>query len=117
VRSSRRTIGIIVGGAGAVVGLTGIVVGLVARGRYNDVTTCHPDGNCDSPEDYTKRNNAIGLGNVGTVVGIAGGAAVLVGAVLWYTGRKSSAEQASPRVTLLPHVDSDTAGITAVGRF
>jgi|GEM_PF-1785619 len=122
VRSSRRTIGIIVGGAGAAVGLTGIIVGLVARGRYNDTTSCHPQGNCDLPEDYTKRNNALALGNVGTVVGIAGGAAVVVGAVLWYTGRKRSGEKAATRVSLLPQVTPDVAGgynatVSAVGRF
>lgn len=117
VRSTRRTIGIIVGGAGAMVGITGIVVGVVARGRYNDTTSCHSGGNCDDPDDYTKRKNALALGNVGTVVGIAGGAAVVVGAVLWFTGRKSSAERASPRVTLLPHVEPDGVGITAIGRF
>jgi hypothetical protein len=115
LRSTRRTIGVIVGGAGLAVGATGIVVGLVARSRYNDTSSCHAGGNCDLPEDYTKRKNALALGNVGTVVGIAGGAAIVVGAVLWYTGRKST--ESAPRVTLLPHVDSDTAGITAVGRF
>ena len=122
VRSSRRTIGIIVGSAGAVVGVTGIVVGLVARSRYNDTPSCHPEGNCDLPEDYTKRKNALALGNVGTVVGIAGGAAVIVGAVLWYTGRKSSAEKSPPSVSLLPHIAPDVAGgysatVIAVGRF
>jgi hypothetical protein len=116
VRSSRRTIGIVVGGAGAIVGVTGLVVGLVANSRYDDVTSCHADGNCDLPEDYTRRKSARSLGNVGTVVGIAGGAAIVVGAVLWYTGRKSSAEQA-PRVTLLPQLAPDAAGIAAVGRF
>lgn len=115
VRRSRRTIGIIVGGAGAAVGVTGIVLGLVARSRYNDVTSCNDNGSCDLLADYTKRKDAIGLGTVGTVVGIAGGAAVVVGAVLWYTGRTST--EAPPRVTLLPHIDSDAAGITAVGRF
>ncbi|MFN0246604.1 MAG: PEGA domain-containing protein [Kofleriaceae bacterium] len=115
VRSTRRTIGVIVGGAGAAVGITGIVVGFVARSRYNDTSSCHPAGNCDLPEDYTKRNNALALGNVGTVVGIAGGAAIVVGAVLWYTGRKAT--ESPPRVTLLPHLEADAAGIAAVGRF
>jgi hypothetical protein len=117
VRSTRRTIGVIVGGAGALAGATGIVVGLVARSRYNDVTSCHDDDSCDLPEDYTKRKNALSLGNVGTVVGLAGAGAIVVGAILWYTGRRSTAEKAPSSVTLLPHVDSDGAGITAVGRF
>lgn len=118
VRSTRRTIGLVVGGTGAAVGLTGIVVGLVARGRYNDTTSCHPNGTCDLPADVEKRQNARSLGTVGTVVGIAGGAAFVVGGVLWFTGRKSSSEKAPPsRVTLLPQVTPDLAGITAVGRF
>ncbi len=122
VRSTRRTIGVIVGGSGALVGLTGIVVGLVARSRYNDVTSCHPEGNCDLPEDYTKRKNARSLGTVGTVAGAAGGVALVVGAVLWYTGRKSGAETAQPRVSLSPHIAPDSAGgwtatVGAVGRF
>ncbi len=117
VRSSRRTIGIIVGASGAAVGVTGIIVGLVARSRYNSTSSCHPNGDCDLPEDYTKRKNAIALGNVGTVVGIAGGVAIVVGAALWYTGRKSNVEKAPTRVSLLPHIGPDTAGITAVGRF
>lgn len=118
VRSSRRTIGYIVGGAGALVGATGIVVGLVANSRYDDVKSCHPEGNCDLPEDYTKRKNARSLGTVGTVVGLAGGAAIIVGAVLWYTGRpSSSAEQAPPRTSIVPHIAPDNAGITVLGRF
>lgn len=115
VGRSRRTIGIIVGGSGAVVGLTGIVVGLVARSRYNDTTSCHADGSCDLPEDYTRRNNARSLGNVGTVVGAAGGIALVVGGVLWYTGRRTT--ESRSRVTFVPHVSAEAAGITAAGRF
>lgn len=116
VRSSRRTIGIIVGASGGVVGLTGIVVGLVARSRYHDTTSCHEDGSCDLPEDYTKRKNALALGNVGTVVGAAGGIALVVGGVLWYTGRHRT-ERSPSRMTLVPHISPEAAGITAVGRF
>lgn len=117
VRRSRRKIGIIVGSGGAFLGVTGVVLGFVARSRYHDVTSCSAAGNCDNPDDFAKRNNARALGHVGTGVGIAGGAAVIVGAVLWYTGRTSSAETSPPRVTFLPHLEPDGAGITAVGRF
>jgi hypothetical protein len=115
VRSSRRTIGIIVGAAGLATTATGIIVGLVANSRYDDVTSCSGT-TCDLPEDYTKRKNARSLSHVGTVIGITGTAAIIVGGVLWYTGRRST-ESAPSRVTLLPQISPDGGGIAAVGRF
>ena len=119
VRSRRRTIGLITAGAGVVVGATGIVMGLVANSRY-DATNCHPRGDaitCDTAEDFAASNKARSLGNVSTVVTIAGGAAIVVGGVLWFTARRSNGRSEQPRVTLLPQITPETAGITAVGRF
>lgn len=116
VRSSRRTIGIITTASGAAAIATSVVIGLVAKGRYDSaLETC--DGSdpprCP-PESQTKTENARTLGNVGTVVGAVGAVAAGVGLYLWLGAPKSSEQR---QVSIVPHVDGDSAGLAAIGRF
>ena len=112
--SSRRQIGIITTAAGAGLVITGQVLALVARSRYKKakkdgcvMDICEPDAQADI-------ESAMTLGDVGTGVSIAGIVAAGVGAYLWITAPKDPTEK---RVTFVPNVTPESAGITAVGRF
>jgi len=115
VKSSRRTIGLITTISGGATIATAVVLGLVARSRYksDDAIGACTDGVCPA-EAQTKVENARQLGTVGTVVGAIGLAATGVGLYLWLTAPKESNE---PKLTVLPTVGPDTAGLAAVGRF
>ncbi len=121
VRSSRRTIGKITTATGVAALGTGIALAIVARRDYDSATEhCDrittDDGQlrwqCNS-EGFAGTGNARTLGNVATVVGGIGLVAVGVGAFLWLGG----ARDGEPRVTVLPQVSPDGAGIAAVGHF
>jgi len=120
VKSSRRTIGKITTATGVATLGTGIVLAIVAKRRYDDATgssQCNfleseQKWQCNS-EGYAATGNARTLGNVATVVGGIGLVAVGVGAFLWLGGAKDEQQ----RVTVLPQVSPDGAGIAAVGRF
>lgn len=120
VKSSRRTIGKITTATGVAALGTGIVLGLVARRRFDSATehcnriTKDMDlvWQCDST-GFAGTRNAHTLGTVGTVVGGVGLVAIGVGAFLWLRAPRDEER----RVSVLPHVGPDGAGIAAVGRF
>jgi len=119
VKSSRRTIGIITTISGGAALASGIVLGLVARNTYNDQFF---EGGCQKanggdvcpPEQQTETERARTIGNVGTVVGAVGLVATGVGVYLWLSAPKESGDQ---RVSIVPTLTPDTAGVTAIGRF
>jgi hypothetical protein len=129
VRSSRRTIGKIVTISGGVALATGVILGLVARHNYNaefeppSPTTADPTpaAHCDrttklcTSDGQTETERARTLGNVGSVVGGIGIAAVAVGVYLWI--RSPTETRDDRRVSLLPQLTPDGAGVVAVGRF
>jgi len=115
VVSSRRTIGKIVTGSGALVVGTGIGLGLLARSRYNAVIAECPDLVCPDADLHSKAESARTLGNVGTVLGVVGLATVAVGAYLWIRSPKESTTGA--RVSVVPHVGDGSAAIFAIGHF
>ncbi len=124
VNKGRITIGKIVTFSGAGLVVTGVVIGLVAKRRYDaQIGPLGSGKNCtdgETPmcnaEGFQKTGNALTLGNVGTVVGIAGGVAIGIGAYLWFFAPKDKAP-AERQVNLVPTIGPDGAGITAVGRF
>lgn len=117
VKSSRRTIGLITTISGGATIATAVVIGLVARSRYNAEFGDKPEqcknGVCPA-EAQTRVVNARQLGTVGTVVGAVGVVATGVGLYLWLTAPKESSDR---RVTVLPTIGPETAGLAAVGRF
>ena len=124
VQSSRRSIGKITTATGIAALGTGIVLGLVAKRRFDSATqganapctqiTKDMDTvwQCD-PTGYAETRSAHTLGTVGTVVGGIGLLAVGVGTYLWL--RSPNGEE--QRVSVLPLVGPDGAGIAAVGHF
>src|SRR6202035_3962646 len=98
--------------AGVVAVATGGVLALVAKSSYDSAagcsgTTCADQGGID------KSNSARNLGNVATVLLIAGGVVAATGAVLWLTAPAPSGEakQASWSIGVTP------GGAAVRGRF
>lgn len=127
ITSSRHRIGQITTIAGAAAAGTGLGLGLYARHQYHkqfddvDVATGAPPctstkaGDRCSPAGLTETQRARTLGNVGTIVGVAGLVATGVGVYLWLRAPSSTTEQRA--VALVPDVGPDGVGLAAVGRF
>jgi type III secretion system FlhB-like substrate exporter len=123
IKSSRLRIGqitTIVGGAALG---TGLGLGLYARNLYHKqfddgrCTHAEPDDLC-SPQGQTQTNRARTLGNVGTVVGVAGVAVAGVGVYLWLRAPNSTPNgPRDQRLTVVPEVSADGLGVVAAGRF
>jgi hypothetical protein len=81
-----RTIGLVTGGVGLVVIGVGTVLSFVAKSAYDDSNAghCHPDNACD-PTGLQDRSHGFALATGATVAMIAGAAAVVGGAVLYFT--------------------------------
>jgi hypothetical protein len=115
--SSRRTLGLVVGGVGIVGVGIGTAFALKAKSKYNDsLDLCHPEDKnlCSSP-GVTMRDDARSAGTVATVVMGVGGAALVAGAVLFLTAPSGPSE--APRISLVPSVAPGAAGLVAVGRY
>jgi hypothetical protein len=114
--SSRKSIGIITTVAGGGLVITGQVLALVARSKYNKwkkAPYCDAMNICEA-EAQSQIEKAITLGNVGTVVSVAGVVAGGIGLYLWLS---APADPTEKRLTFVPNVTSESAGITAVGSF
>ncbi|GAC1553534.1 MAG: hypothetical protein NVS3B10_15270 [Polyangiales bacterium] len=97
--SGRKTLGLVVAGAGVVAMGVGGILGLSAKSKY-DGASC--TGNlCDGPGLQT-RDDARSKGNLATVVFAVGAAALIGGGVLWLTapsGEPTAAQGSAPKVT------------------
>jgi len=115
--SGRRTLGLVVGAVG-VVGL-GIGTGfaLSAKSKYDEsVGLCRADDKnlCPGP-GVTVRDQARSAGNLATVAFGVGGAALIAGAVLFFTAPATSSE--TPRVRVVPAAGPGQAGLVVVGAY
>ena len=119
VKKARKTVGKILTFSGVGLVATGIILGYKAN---VDFEAEFKNGNCTevpnetplcNPEGYGLTHNAEQLGTVGTVVGIAGVAAIGLGLVLWIT----APDEVDHSVALVPSVTNDSAGLAAIGRF
>jgi hypothetical protein len=69
-------------------------------------------GNWVCPVDrHDRANTDVTLGNVGTAVGIGGLTLAALGSYLWFFGPHDE------RLTFVPRLDPEHAGIVALGRF
>jgi Tetratricopeptide repeat len=103
------------GGGGAV--LVGATFGLLARGKRNEaVAICGDDRACDSDADALRANALLSAsrsrGSVATVMLGLGSAAVVTGAILWFTDRERA-----PRTAIAPAVSRSSVGLTWGGQF
>ncbi len=86
--SPTRTAGLVVAGAGALGLGVGVVLGAVAKGNYDGADCDFKLKQCSTAGLQTVAD-AQALGNVGTIVGGIGAAALVAGGVLWFFGPKS----------------------------
>lgn len=119
-KSSRKLIGLSVGGVGLAATGVGLFFGSKAMSKWNDVKKLCPDSTC--PDDATKamgdklKDEATSAGNVSTVLVGVGVAAIAAGVVLYVTAPKpGAAEHAGLEVT--PIVSPDGFAVTAAGHF
>lgn len=144
--SARPTIGKIALATGGAAAATGIVLGYLAHRRYDRyVDQTDPSGDpvcpevdgrplCRDGDVYAKIQSARQLGNVGTIVGVAGVAAMLAGGYLWLFAPRPHAEHAAPgasalrpgarrraavraAVRLVPELGPAGGGLSLVGQF
>ncbi|HEY5928436.1 MAG TPA: tetratricopeptide repeat protein [Kofleriaceae bacterium] len=113
----RRTVGIILSASGVAMIATGIGLGMFANSKYDGQIgpgkNCVNPPNCN-PEGYRITHDALTYATFGTYIGIAGVGVAAVGAYLWFFGPKAKTEQ---NLAIVPTLRSDSAGVTAVGRF
>jgi hypothetical protein len=111
----RRKIGIGVAAGGVVVAAVAIGLGASASSLRNDAVATCPPAACspaaarDAQNKNDRARSRAMIANVG--FGVAG-AAVVAGAVLWFTGKPES----SRPIAIAPQVGS-TTGLAVVGRF
>lgn len=124
VTKARRTVGKILTFSGAALAGTGVLLGWIANRDYEayvgpsgSMKACTQESPSSTPlcnaEGYQHTGEARQLGLVGSIVGIGGLAALGLGVVLWFTAPQETAQ----RISVVPAVTSDSAGIAAVGRF
>lgn len=115
-KSTTLGIGVTAGGA-AVLG-AGVVIGFIAKGQFADARDdkAHCDGQdhptCDAI-GAKKIADAQSLGNVGTIIGVAGAVVAVGGAYLWWSASKTHHHH----VVVMPDAGPEHAGVMAVGRF
>jgi hypothetical protein len=119
VSRGRRTVGMIFSTAGVALVGGGVGLGLYARNKYNGQVgtgkNCMPgDPPTCNAEGYRITNDARTFGNFGSIIGVAGVAVAGVGAYLWLFGPKATTEH---NVAIVPSVDAESAGLTAIGQF
>jgi hypothetical protein len=112
---AQRTTSFVVGGVG-VVGLgIGTIFALTAKSRYDDsLTNCNPqDPNRCNASGLDQRDRARAMGNAATVTLSLGAAAVVTGAILYFTAPSAEA----PRVTAALTLEPRAAGVAIAGVF
>lgn len=116
---SRRTIGLVTAGLGGAVAIGGIALAVVADRRY-DRQFAGDDPPCERTTQLVcddggraEVDSARRLGDLATVVTAVGITAIAVGGYLWWRAPGPRRE----RVSIVPHVAPDRAGVFAVGRF
>jgi hypothetical protein len=107
--AGRRRLGLIVGGVGVAALGAGVGLGLKANADYPHGCTDEPGG-CTAAQ-VNAADDARALGNLGTVVGAVGVAAVAAGAVLYLTAPRARA------VEVAPNVSGSGATVVVRGRF
>ena len=98
---TQKILALALGGVG-VVGLgVGTAIGVVALSNRGSAATACPNNVCGTLAEANKFASANSTGNVATVALLVGGAAVVGGAVLWFTAPRAK-DAGSTRLGLGP---------------
>lgn len=119
--SPRRVAGLVTGGAGLVVLGLGVGIGAAAYSTWNDA---FDSGQCDrrtlqcTVEGRDQVDTARSRARLSSIVSGVGVAAVVTGAVLYFTAPRDSREQRAQRSTrLVPWAGGSDFGVAIVGGF
>ena len=115
----RKTLGLVVGGAGVVGVAVGSVFGLLASSSWSSAKNACSAGNCPGAtrgQAQTDHDTAVADGTVSTIAFIAGAALVTGGVVLFATA-PSGGDAASARLVMAPDIGRDHGGMWLQGRF
>ncbi|HQP34861.1 MAG TPA: hypothetical protein PLI95_06775 [Polyangiaceae bacterium] len=96
--ATRSTVGLVVGGAGIVAFGASVALSLHAKSKYNDAAPSCAGSTCDQ-DGADLRHAAVREGNIATVVGAVGLAAVAAGVVLFVTAPSRKSPKRGAEVT------------------
>jgi hypothetical protein len=99
--SGRRMIGLVVGGAGVLAFGASVVVAAHAKSKFND-SSSHCNGSACDQEGADLRHSAVGEGNIASVVGGIGLAALAAGTILFITAPRSKPREPSVALAFSP---------------
>jgi serine/threonine-protein kinase len=119
--SGQRIAGVVVGAVGVVgLGLSGVFA-VLAKNKYNDsLQNCPTSPNVCTQAGVNTRNDALTFGNVASVSFGVGAAALVGGAILWFTAPSAPARSSSGsagRVTVTPLVGAGAGGALLQGAW
>jgi tetratricopeptide (TPR) repeat protein len=118
VSPTRKYVGLGIGGAGVVGAAIGLIVGAQAFSANNKAKQLCGDDLACSAENFEAGKKLVDDGRskatISTVLTVAGGAAIVAGAVLYFTAPKAP-EQRTAR--LVPIIDRTGAGLGLAGTF
>ncbi len=122
--NGRKTLAVVVAGAGVAGVAVGAVFGMNALSNYSSQQNlCHSSapGDCtDRAQALTDHDNAARASTISTIAFIAGGALVATGAILFFTAPKQGEEAratTSAGLEVLPGAGPGSAGMWLRGRF
>lgn len=113
--SGRKTTAVTIAGLGALGVAAGAVLGLIAMTKWNDAKAACPSAT-DCPDHglaLSDHSATLTYGTGSTIAFVAGGALVVTGAVLFFTGGRAR----SPEVGLTVVPSPDGAAAVCAGRF
>jgi tetratricopeptide (TPR) repeat protein len=116
---TRTRIGIATAAGGGVLFATSIVLALGAKRRYDDAVRDYCGGDRDQCTEMgvTETNAARRRGNLATVIGGLGLAAIAGGVYLWLTAPMETVEVGRTTARVTPLVAPDAAGVMLTGAF
>jgi hypothetical protein len=117
----RKTLGLVLGGAGVVGVAVGSVFGLLASSSWNNAKNMCSAGSCPGStrgQAQSDHDTAVTDGTVSTIAFVAGAALVAGGVVLFATAPSSgSGDASSARLVVAPDVGRDRGGLWLQGWF
>jgi len=121
VSPMRKYIGLGAGGAGVVMVGVGLLFGSQALSKNDEAKKLCGDNLACSPADFDKGKQLISDGRskatLSTVFVVAGGAAMVAGAVVFVTAPRARAREQATGAHIVPVIRSSGAGIGLVGTF
>jgi hypothetical protein len=115
--SSQRTVGLIVGGIGAVTLVTGGLLAWSASSKWSDAKDHCPNNQCETQADIQLGRDARSRANVASIVIGGGAVGVVGGALLWFLAPASARRPAAAGFGVAPVVGLHSASILLSGGF